>query len=105
IASQNDRKNMYDRRRQYLLFGTGSDQDVIYNRLESHLDLVAAFLYSPDHSEFSLSAPANAEDATVKQFMAAQDNFNNDFRDAGMFDCFADALIWSLCFDSMIIKP
>ena len=104
-ASQNDRKNMYDRRRQYFLFGTGADQDVIYNRLESHMDLVASFLYSPDHAEFSLSAPANAADDLVKQFMAAQDAFNNDFRDAGMFDSFADALIWSLVFDTMILKP
>ena len=28
--------------------------------------------------------------------MAAQDAFNNDFRDAGLFDYFADVLLWSL---------
>jgi hypothetical protein len=104
LASRNDRKNMYDRRRQYFLYGTGSDQDIIYNRLESHLDLVSSFLYSPDHAEFALSAPANASDAEVKQYMAAQDSFNNDFRDAGLFDYFADALNWALPFDSMFLK-
>ena len=104
LQSKQDRKMMYDRRRQFFLYGTGSDQDIIYNRIESHLDLVASFLYLPDHAEFSLSAPANSSDAEVKQFMAAQDAFNNDFRDAGMFDYFSDGLIWSLVFDSMIGK-
>jgi hypothetical protein len=36
--------------------------------------------------------------------MAAQDAFNNDFRDAGLFDSFSDALLWSLAFDTMILK-
>jgi hypothetical protein len=104
LSSKDDRKTMYDRRRQFFLYGTGSDADIIYNRLESHLDLVSSFLYSPDHAEFSLSAPANASDAEVKQFMAAQDAFNNDFRDAGLFDYFADALNWALVFDTEILK-
>ncbi len=104
LASKKDRKDLYDRRRQFFLFGTSQDSDILYNRIESHLDLVCSFLYSPDHAEFSLAAPANSDDAMVKQFMAAQDCFNNDFRDAGLFDYFADALLWSTVFDSMILK-
>ena len=104
LNSKDDRKPLYDRRRNFFLFGTGSDQDIIYNRIESHIDLVSSFLYSPDHAEFSLSAPPNASDAIVKQFMAAQDSFNNDFRDAGLFDYFADALNWSIAFDSTFLK-
>ena len=103
-ASRRSRKEMYDRRRQFFLYGTAADSDIMYNRLESHMDLVASFLYSPDRAEFELSAPANADDAQVKQFMAAQDAFNNDFRDAGLFDNFADVLLWSLVFDSMFAK-
>lgn len=103
-ASRRSRKEMYDRRRQFFLYGTASDEETKYNRLESHMDLVASFLYSPDRAEFELSAPANADDAQVKQFMAAQDAFNNDFRDAGLFDSFADLLLWSLAFDTMIAK-
>jgi hypothetical protein len=103
-ASRRSRKEMYDRRRQFFLYGTGSDEEIKYNRLESHMDLVASFLYSPDRAEFELSAPANASDAEVKQYMAAQDAFNNDFRDAGLFDNFADLLLWALAFDTMIAK-
>jgi hypothetical protein len=103
-ASREERKELYDRRRQFFLYGTSGNTDIIYNRIESHLDLVGSFLYSPDHAEFSLSAPANASDAEVKQFMAAQDAFNGDFRDAGLFDFFGDALNWSLVMDTVIGK-
>ena len=104
LQSRKDRKDLYDKRRQYFLYGTASDAEVKYNRLESHLDLVCAFLYSADSAQYSLSAPMNSEDDEVKKFMAAQDTFNNDFRDAGMFDYFGDSLIWSLCYDSVIMK-
>jgi len=104
LNSKKDRKDLYDRRRQFFLFGTAADQDIIYNRIESHLDLVASFLYSSDHAQFSLSAALNSEDALVKQFMAAEDSFNNDFRDAGLFDFFGDAIIGALIFDTMILK-
>jgi hypothetical protein len=104
MNSKKDRKDLYDKRRQYFLYGGTDADDVIYNRIESHLDLVSSFLYSPDHAQFSLSAPLNSDDTIVKQYMAAQDTFNNDFRDAGMFDHFGDAIIGSLVYDSVIIK-
>ena len=104
LMSRKDRKNMYDRRRSFFLYGTGSDQDVIYNRIESHLDLVCSFLFTPDHAEFALSGKANAAEDRIRQFAAAQDQFNDDFRDGGLFDAFADLLLWSTCFDSMIGK-
>lgn len=103
LNSKKDRKDLYDKRRQYFLYG-GETEDVIYNRIESHLDLVASFLYSQDHAAFSLSAPLNSSDELVKQYMAAEDSFNNDFRDAGLFDFFGDAIIGALEFDSMILK-
>ncbi len=104
LNSKKDRKDLYDRRRQFFLYGTAGDSDILYNRIESHLDLVSSFLYSSDRAEFSLSAPLNSDDDTVKRFMAMQDSFNNDFRDAGLFDFFDNAIIWSLVNDSMILK-
>src|ERR1700731_1318595 len=104
LNSKKDRKDLYDRRRQFWLYGSSADQDIIYNRIESHLDLVSSFLYSSDHAQFSLSAPLNSEDALVKQYMSLEDSFNNDFRDAGLFEFFGDAIIGSLVNDSMILK-
>lgn len=104
LISQKDRKDLYDRRKQFFLYGTAGEQEIMYNRIESHLDLVSSFLYSQDNAQFALSAPLNSDDNTVKQYMAAQDNFNNDFRDAGLFDFFGDAIVGALEFDSMILK-
>jgi hypothetical protein len=104
LQSRRERKDMYDRRREFFLYGTGHDQDVLYNRIESHLDLVCSFLFAPDHAEFALSAKANADEDVVRQFAAAQDQFNEDFRDAGLFDAFADLLLWSTTFDTTLGK-
>ena len=104
LLSVDDRREFYDRRRQFFLHGTALDNEAIYNRLESHIDLVSSFLYSSDHAEFALSAPLNSSDDIIKQFQAAQDHFNREFRDAGMFDFFGDALPWAICFDTMLLK-
>ena len=102
--SYQERRTLYDKRRAYFLFGSGADKEIIYNRIESHLDLVASFLYSADHANFSIAPPLNAPAEQVQQFLAAQDSFNEDLRDAGMFDAFGDAIVGSLAFDSMILK-
>lgn len=104
LLSRKNRKDLYDRRREYFLHGTTSDNEVMYNRIESHIDLVSAFLYSPEHAEFSLSAPLNSDDGAVRQFLAAQDHYNRQFSDAGMFDYFGDALMWSIVFDTVMLK-
>lgn len=103
-ASRQDRIALYERRERYYLFGSDSMDQVRYNRLESHMDLVAAFLYSPDHAFFNISANRNADDAVVKQAIALQDEFNDDFQDDGLSDAFAEAIPWSLVYDTMIIK-
>src|SRR5215470_7984287 len=104
LMSKRDRRDLYDKRRLYFLFGTASDLEVKYNRIESHIDLVSSFLYSPDHAQFSLSAPLNSPDDQVKQFMAAEDTLNQDFRDAGLFELFGDALPWAIVYDAMLLK-
>jgi hypothetical protein len=103
-ASRNDRTELYNRRERYFLFGTDSSDQVRYNRLESHIDLVAAFLYSPDHAFYNIAADRNADDAVVKQAIALQDEWNDDFQDDGISDLVAEAIPWSLVYDTMIIK-
>jgi hypothetical protein len=34
LTSKKDRKDLYDRRRQFFLYGTAADQEVIYNRID-----------------------------------------------------------------------
>ena len=102
--SRDDRVPLYDRRESYFLFGTDTGNQVRYNRLESHIDLVAAFLYAPDHAFYNIAAERNADDALVKQAIALQDEFNDDFQDDGISDLVTEAIPWSLIYDTMIIK-
>jgi hypothetical protein len=103
-GSRADRANLYNKRERYYLFGTDTGDQVRYNRLESHIDLVAAFLYAPDHAFYNISADRNSSDAVVKQAIALQDAWNDDFQDGGISDTVADAIEWALVYDTMIIK-
>lgn len=103
--TQKDRVQLYDMRERYFLFGTGALQSQVrYNRIESHLDLVASFLYAPDNAFYTITAARNASDEAIRQAVALQDEFNDDFRDNGTSDAFAEAIPWSLTYDTMIMK-
>jgi hypothetical protein len=99
-----DRTMVYDRRERYFLFGTAGNDTVRYNRIESHIDLVASFLYAPDHAFYNIAAQRNASDVLVKQATALQDEFNDDFHDNGTSDLFSEAIPWALCYNTMHIK-
>jgi len=103
--TQRDRVQLYDMRERYFLFGTGAlSSQVRYNRIESHLDLVASFLYAPDHAFYSLTAARNADDAVMRQATALQDEVNDDFLESGISDAFGESIPWALCYDTMLMK-
>src|SRR5215472_7264698 len=102
--SQEDRKKIYDRRKRYFLYGTYGQETVRYNRLYAHMDLVASFLFAEDHARFSISAPRNSPEPIIKQMLAAEDDWNDTFRDSGLASQFGTDLIWALVYDSMFIK-
>jgi hypothetical protein len=103
--TQRDRVQLYDMRERYFLFGTGALQSQVrYNRIESHLDLVTSFLYAPDNAFYAISAARNADDAEIRQAVALQDEFNDDFRETGTSDAVADAIPWALTYDTMLMK-
>ena len=106
LDSQQERLNAYIYRRAYFLFGSSDDRAsrVLYNRLQSHTDLVASFLFSADHAEYELSAPRNSEEVIAEQCAAAQEDWNDEFRDCGLAQMVADCILWSLIYDSMFIK-
>lgn len=104
LDSLPDRAQRYARRRRYFLYGTDSGHPARHNRLYSHLDLVASFLYSPDNARFALAPPEDAEDATVEQVAALGRWWNDEFRNSDLAYQYADALLWSTVYDSMLIK-
>jgi len=102
--SQKDRTSMYERRRKYYLFGTQAHEEILYNRMTSHLDLVSSFLYSGDRAQYDIAAPRNSNPVVVAQTRALQDAWNDDFRDTGLSDLFGVALDWALALDCILIK-
>lgn len=104
MASQEDRRSLYDRRRRYFLYGQNQEQKVKFNRLKAHMKLVASFLFSSDGLIYNIAPPKNAEEATIQQFLALQDDWNEDVHDSGIAETFGEAVLWGLNFDTMVIK-
>jgi hypothetical protein len=104
LSSRAERSAMYTRRRRYFMFGTNNYEQCRYNRLFSHLDLVCAFLYSPDHASFNIAAPLNSPDQAVFQATALGDVWNQRFRESGLAYQYGLALLWALVYDTMILK-
>jgi hypothetical protein len=104
MASINERRNLYSRRRAFFLFGSDDYREVRYNRLFAHTDLVASFLYSPDHATYTLSGPYNSPEAVNQQSLVLQDEWNAVFRDSGLAYSYGTALLWALTYDSMFLK-
>lgn len=104
MASQEERRSLYERRRRYFLYGRNSDNKVKFNRLKGHMKLVSSFLFSPDGLVYNIAPPRNADNATIQQMLALQDDWNEDVHDSGLGDTFAEAVTWALNFDTMIVK-
>lgn len=102
--SQWERRKLYERRRRYYLFGQNSEQMTRLNRMESHLGLVSSFLFSPDGLQYTISAPPNSDDTTIAQYLALQDDWNEEVQDSGLADACSEAVVWSLVYDTMILK-
>lgn len=104
MASQEERRTLYDRRRRYFLYGQDAEAKARFNRLKSHMKLVWSFLFTADGLVFNIAPPKNADEATIQQCLALQDDFNEDVHDSGLADAYSDALLWALNFDTMIVK-
>ena len=104
LASQNERGELYAKRRKYFMFGSDDYKQVRYNRLFAHTDLVASFLYSPDTAKYNLAPPRNAPPLIQAQAVVLQDEWNQQFRDTGLAYLYSLALLWALVYDSMYLK-
>jgi len=100
--SREERMRLYSRRRKYFLYGSASGT-AAHNRINSHLDLVSSFLYSPDHARYAID-PDDDNDAVVEQTAALAKYWNTTFRDSDLAYLYGEALLWSLVYDTMFLK-
>lgn len=104
MASEQERRALYEKRRRYFLYGQNQDAKVRFNRLKSHMKLVASFLFSPESLVFNVTPPKNATEEVTQKFLALQDDWNEDVHDSGIADMFAEGVLWGLNYDTMIGK-
>lgn len=104
MASTDDRRSLYERRRRYFLYGQNTDIKVKFNRLKAHMKLVSSFLFSSDGLVYNVAPARNADESVIKQMLALQDDWNEDVHDSGLGDVFSEAVTWGLNFDTMIVK-
>ncbi len=104
LSTRDERDKLYQWREKYYLFGSNGLEPARENVIESHLDLVTSFLYAPDHAFYHIAADTSADDLAVLKALALQDDFNEDFQEAGISDAIMQAIPWSLVYDTMIAK-
>ena len=103
LSSLPERTRVYEWREKYFLFGTQGYEQAKYNKLASHIDLVASFLYAPDHAFFHIAADPNSPDIEVEKARILQDDFNDDFQ-SGISDNIMEAIQAALVYEAMIVK-
>lgn len=103
-ADQQQRRDLYSKRRRYFMYGQNIQQIVRFNRIKSHLPLLSSFLFAADQVNYSVAAPKNSDDTMVAQYLALQDDWNEAFQDSGFAEAYDQALLWSLVYDTMIMK-
>jgi hypothetical protein len=104
LSTRDERDQRYQWREQNYLYGTSGGDRAPINKLESHIDLVTSFLYAPDHAFYHISAFSHSDDISVLKAISLQDDFNDDFLEAGMSDTFMEGVQWSTVYDTMIPK-
>lgn len=104
ITSQTERRRLYEKRRNYFLFGQDTESMVKFNRLQSHIPLLCSFLFQGDQCAFDIAAPKNASEQDVAKWLAVQDDWNESFQDDGLADVVDEAIQWAVIYDTMMIK-
>lgn len=108
FASRQDRIELYNTRRSYYLYGTPGGDLAYYNRCYSHLDALCAFLYSAETCKFYVGPDREIdpkfEEAVIAQSEVMSSKLNRTYHDTATDTMVADAILWALVYDTMLIK-
>jgi len=86
LSTRDERDKLYQWREKYFLFGTSGMEPARINNIESHLDLVTSFLYTPDHAFYHIAAASARDELNILKATALQDDFTEDFIETGISD-------------------
>lgn len=109
MSSRSDRVALYDGLKNYYMWGQNVATDPVeYNKLYSHIDLLASFLFSGETTSFVIEVDEDAqnleyefETQKAKRLTPA---LNKMWSRSNMDLVFNECLIWALVFNTMFIK-
>ena len=108
FASRGDRKARYDILRNWYLYGkAATEEPAEYNKLYSHIDLLASFLFSGETTTFVIEVPKTNEviyDFEIEKAKLITPRVNESWHDTNTDIIFNDCLTWALVYDTMLIK-
>ena len=106
LVSREDRKQQYDRLRNYFLFGCSPDSaPALYNKIDSHLDQLTSFLFAADTTRFSIKLGATVDKRVeIPRAKAIVQRLNDRWEDSNIDIVFTNAVNWALVFDTTIVK-
>ena len=110
MASRDDRAARYSALRSYFLFGTAEEGvRAPYNKIHSHLELLSSYLYAAQTVRFEVDAEVHTQSPLDRigsqQASALTEYLNDEFHDSDSDQMIAIAVLWSLVWDTMILKP
>jgi len=104
FVSVEPRRDLYQTWISYYYNGSADGGQAIYNRVYSHIDRLASFLYSPTETRFILQADA-AEPAQVHDLMQLGNRrLNSEINRTNTDLAFASALNWALVKGCCLVK-
>ena len=103
-SSRSERFEFYKQLRNYFLFGTIDDSGAPYNKIESTLDTLTSFIYSPEGLRFSLALGTSADESDVLKADPLSRELAEQWRNGGTHMRFGLAVLWAHVFGCMLLK-
>lgn len=104
-TSRDRRRTTYRQMRQWFERGTDLGQaPALFNRIHSHVELMASMLYAPESARFWISVSPAERQALLPQLDLARDLFGQQWRNTGGDVDFATLVEWAHVYGTMLAK-
>lgn len=104
LTSRRDRFEVYKQLRNYYLFGTNDLSGCPYNKIESTIDTLSAFVYSPSSTKFSIHLGVTAPEGEIAKVPPMSKEITDQWRQSKTHLVFGMGVKWSFVFGKMIFK-
>jgi hypothetical protein len=103
-VSRSDRFQVYQMLRNYYLFGSADSKGAPHNKIESTVDTLTSFIYSPDTVRFSLHLGTEASVDEVHKAVPLAKEVTEQWRTSKTHLTFGLGLTWACVFGVMLMK-